>query len=312
MENVILSFKIVFPLFAMIALGYSIKCFGMWDDDLLKRVNKIVFKVFFPFHLFNSVYHTDLASTLNKRLMIFSVVCVLIQLIVVWTLVPFFVKNNARRGAIIQGMFRSNMVLFGIPVTAALFGQENVGAAALVIAVVVPIYNAMAVVVLEIYRGGRVSVRKIVVGIITNPMVVGTLAGLAALLLGVRLPGVIEGTISDIAKATTPLALMILGGSFKFAAMGANKKALTAVVLVRLLISPAVFLSAAIALGFRGVELAVLLSVFAVPTATSSFTMAQQMDSDSELAGQIVVFTTLLSVLTIFGWVLLLKQFGFM
>ncbi len=43
--------------------------------------------------------------------------------------------------------------------------------------------------------------------------------------------------------------------------------------------------------GYRGVELTTLMIIFAAPTAISSFTMAQQMDSDSELAGQIVVFT---------------------
>ena len=64
-------------------------------------------------------------------------------------------------------------------------------------------------------------------------------------------------------------------------------------------------------MGFRDIELASVLIMFSAPTAVSSFTMAEQMGADSELAGQLVVFTTAISIVTIFLWVLLIKQLGY-
>ena len=124
----------------------------------------------------------------------------------------------------------------------------------------------------------------------------------------IELPVSIEKTVSDISKIATPLAFILLGSSFKFSAFSAYIKQLLITVLGKLIIVPAIILYIAALLGFRDIELTCLLSVFASPTAVSSYTMAQQMDGDDLLAGQIVVFTSLLSIITVFLWIFILKQ----
>ena len=114
------------------------------------------------------------------------------------------------------------------------------------------------------------------------------------------------------ASAATPLALIVLGASFEFASVERyRRKTLLRLFLQELTIVPAISLSVAIMIGFRGIDLVSLIGIFASPCAVSSYTMARQMDSDYELSAGTVVFTTMLSCFTLFGWIYFLKELNF-
>ncbi|MEG0270466.1 MAG: AEC family transporter, partial [Clostridia bacterium] len=225
-------------------------------------------------------------------------------------LVPRFEKSNLRRGVMVQSIFRSNYILFGLPMAASLFGASETGTTAVLIAFVIPLFNLLSVIALEIFNVGKVNVKRILMGVVTNPLILGAMAAFVFLLTGLRLPRVVEQTVRDISKIATPLALIILGGSFTFSRLKPNLKHIVAAVSGRLILIPLCFVSLSVALGFRGVALGALLAMFASPTAVSSFTMAQQLHADDELAGQIVVVGSLCSVVTIFLWVSLLSSLG--
>lgn len=312
MQNLVLSFNIIFPLFLLMVLGYFLKAVGMLDKTTLKKMNSIIFKAFLPCLIFYNVYTSEISDMFDKRLIIFSVASVVISFLVLIAVIPLIEKDNKKRGVIIQGIFRSNFVIFGIPLSMALYGDGIVGSAAVLIAIVVPVFNFLAVLSLEIFRGGRPDMVKILKGIVTNPLILSSLIGLLAMAVGLKLPSTLEKAIGDVSKITTPLTLIVLGGSLDFGKIGGNAKQLAVSVIGRLVIVPCVFLPAAVYFGFRNAELAILLSLFASPTAVSSFTMAQQMGGDDELAGQIVVFNTTLCVITVFLWIFILKQIGVM
>ena len=311
MENMIISFNVVVPLFLNILLGYILKITKLWDEHTLKVMNKAVFKSFLPILLFYNVYNTDLKSGLNPKLMIFASSCVFIMFLLLCLLVPLFENENKRRGVIIQGIFRSNFVLFGLPVAISLFGEENIGIPSILIATIVPTYNFLAVITLEIFRGGKINIKKIIKGIITNPLIISSLAGILMIVLDIKLPYILDKTASDLSKVATPLALAILGGSFEFKSISAHAKQLIFTVFGKLILAPAIFLPIAVALGFRGIELGTLITMLAAPGAVSSFTMAEQMGADGDLAGQIVVFTSLFSIITMFFWIFINKQLGY-
>lgn len=311
MNNLILSFNVVVPLFVNIMFGYFIKKIGLVDSNTLKIMNNVTFKTFLPLLLFYNVYKTDLDGTINKKLMIFAPTVIFIVCIITTILILMIEKENKRRGVLIQAIFRSNFVLFGLPVIISLFGDESAGVTSMLIAVVVPIFNFLAVIVLEIFRGGRIDVKKIVKGIITNPLILSSMAGLILLFLNIKLPYFIEKSINDISKIATPLALIILGGSFEFNKVSGNIKQIFIGVMGKLIIVPIIFIPIAIKLGFRYIELATLMIMLTAPTAVSSFTMAEQMDGDGELAGQLVVFSSAASVFTIFIWIFIIKQLGY-
>lgn len=151
----------------------------------------------------------------------------------------------------------------------------------------------------------------IIKGILLNPILIGGFLGLVCSLTSVRLPLAMERVLIEIADIATPLALIILGASVTFTSVKANRKSLILAVAGKLLIVPAVGVTISILAGFRGLELILLMSMFASPAAVSSYTMAQQMDGDADLAGQIVVFTTAFSLFTLFFWITSLMGLGY-
>ena len=280
----------------------------MFDNNTLDTMNNITFKSFLPMLLFYNIYKTDLQGVFNLKLMIFSATCVIALYLILYLIVPLIEKDNKKRGALLQGLFRSNFVIFGLPITESLFGGEKVGVAALLIAVIVPLFNILSVIALETFRGGKPDFRKISIGIIKNPLIIASCLGILTLLLKIKIPTAIEKTISDVSKIATPLSLILLGASFKFDNIKKYLKQTTIAVVGKTILTPCIILPICIMFGYRGVELTTLMIIFAAPTAISSFTMAQQMDSDSDLAGQIVVFTSAFYVVTVFMLIFILKQ----
>lgn len=312
MQNLVLSFNVVTPLFLLLCVGFLLKRCHMIADSTEKQLNNMVFRCFLPLLLFYNVYTTDLSTSFQPQLILFALLCMLGACLLFGVLIVCTVKENCRRGVMIQGMFRSNFVLFGLPVTIALFGDEAAGIASIVIGFVVPFINILSVIVLEIFRGGKIRLRRILRGIVTNPLVLASAAGAVLLLCGVKLPYVIDKAVSDLTKVATPLAFVVLGASFHFSDTKKYLRLLITGVAGKLIIYPAIVLGIAIWMGFRDVQLAVLLSMSASPTAVSSYTMAQQMEGDDALAGQLVVYTTIFSILTVFLWIFLLKQGAFL
>ena len=311
MENLIISFNVVLPLFLCMALGYFLKWIKLYDDATLKTINKLVFKVFLPIYLFRSIYTTDLSAVFNPKLILFAVLGILAWFVILMLVVPRIEKEDAKRGVMVQAMFRSNFVLYGLPVAVSLCGEENIGATSLMIGIVVPIFNILAVITLETFRGGKPSVAKMAKGIATNPLIIASVIGIAFYFLNIKLPTAVEKTVTDLGRVATPLALVALGGEFKFHKVKGNLRQLIIAVCGKLVISPLAIVAAGIVLGFRDEMLVPILLMSGAPAAVSSYTMAQQMGGDGELAGEIVVFTTALSILTIFLWVFGLKQLGF-
>ena len=307
MENLIIAFNVVLPLMLCIMLGYFLARIGMIKEELRKGLNALSFKIFLPFYLFNSVYTTDVSTSFNAKLMIFCCVAMLAWFGLLMYLIPRMEKENPRRGVLIQAMFRSNFALFGLPMAESLCGAERMGPTSLLIGVCVPLVNILAVITLETFRGGKPSVKKMLIGIAKNPLIIASVLGVAFNLLNIPLPSAVHKTITDLGKVTTPLSLVALGASFTFASAAAFRKQLIVGVSGKLVVCPLIMVTLAVLLGLRAEMLVPVLIFFAAPTAVSSFPMAQQMDGDGELAASLVVFTSTLSILTIFIWIFVLK-----
>ncbi len=312
MENLVLSFNVVLPLVIMMTVGYVLKITGFLDKTTLKKMNSVIFKVLLPTSLFYNVYTSKIDNIIEPEFICFCVVSSLCVFFVAVLVVCLLEKNVMKRGALIQGIFRSNFLIYGLPVSVALFGDSAASLTSFAIAVIIPVYNLLAVVVLEFFRGSSPDFKKIIRNIITNPLIIGSVLGLVALHLNFKLPAAVESAVKDIGKTATPLALILLGGTLDFNTVKCNIKELIIGISGKLIFSPLIVLIIAVLIGYRNVELAVMLAAFASPTAVSSMTMAQEMDSDYELAGQLVMFSTVISIFTVFIFIFALKQLGFM
>lgn len=311
MSNFFVALYAVLPMFIMLAIGFTVRKMEVIEEAHLPVLNKIVFNVFFPFLMFNNIYAFDLSADFNASLLLYAVVAVAVIYGLSVGFALIFEKSNKSRGALIQAIYRSNFVLMGLPIVGNIFGSGRLGMTSMLVTVIIPMYNILAVITLEVFRGKTIKIAKILKGIATNPLIIGSLAGILAAVFGLKLPDIAESVISDMASAATPLALIVLGASFEFASIKRYKKNLIAVIFARLIIVPAISLSVAIMIGFRGIDLVSLIGIFASPCAVSSYTMARQMDSDYELSAGTVVFTTMLSCFTLFGWIYFLKELNF-
>lgn len=308
--NFVACLDAVLPIFGLILLGYAAKCMGLLDRGDVRKMNKVFFRFFLPVMLFYSLYSSDLSHAVQPGLIAYALGCTLLIFFAALALVQRLEPERSRRGVIVQALFRSNLVFIGLPVVESLMGAENLGPVVLLIATVVPLFNVLAVIVLEYYGGERTRPGRLVLDILKNPLIIGSAAGFLFLVAGWKLPLPLETLARQMNQACSPVMLFLLGAFLQPEGLKHDRRAVLWVSFGRLMIVPAVTLTPAVLLGWRGVALASLLPVFASSTAVNSFTMAQQMGGDAELAGNIVVGTSALCSLTLFFWCFLFRSLG--
>ena len=309
-DNLIIAFDAVAPMFLIIALGYGVRQKKMLDGDTIRKVNKVLFTVFFPCLVFWSLYGKSIDEAFDGKLILY-VVCIAL---VLWGItIPFVVsveKENRTRGAMIQAINRTNFLVVGLPVLNSIYGEGNVPFATSVVVVMLLLSNVMSVTVLEVFRGSRPAPSQILREIVHNPIIAATLLGIVTMIFHIRLPGAAERALSSLNGVGTPMALFVMGASLDLKKIGYRKRNLMICLVGKLVVVPGIVTVTAVPLGFRDAAFAALLVFFAPPPPTTSFTMADQMDSDSELARDCVVFGSALVVFAMFFWLLLWKTLG--
>lgn len=311
LSNFFVALGGVVPLFCLMAVGLFVRRVRLLTDEELFHVNGMVFRVFFFFMMFYNIYAAKPGTTVSPLLVALGAGGVLLTALIATGVVCIFEKDNTRRGVIVQAAYRGNYVLMGVPLVANIFGSDAVAIPTMMIAAVVPLYNVLSVFILETFRGGRFDLLNILRSVVMNPMILGGILGALCRAAELHIPAPILRPAAEIAAATTPVALIILGASFRGGSFHAHLPQLIGAIAARLVIVPGIMLAIAIALGMRDVELVTLIAIYATPCAVAGFAMAQQMHADAELAGNCVVYSSALSCVTIFGWVFLLKSLGY-
>lgn len=305
-----IAFHAIVPLFLIIAVGYTVKRLGWIGPEEVRRFNKVCFYTFMPVMLFYNIYTSDFSHAVRLPYALFVVGMALAMILLAFLITLAAEKTPERRGVMIQAAFRSNFVLLGLPIAAELLPEGNLGVTALMVAIVVPIYNMMSVVVLEYFRGGKPRAGEVLLAVVKNPLILGSVAGLLVQALHITLPEVLVSFAGKMNSAATPLILLLLGASFETREITRYKKELLVCVGLRLVVFPGAILTLAAARGLRDIEFVTVLAMTAAPTAVNSFNMAQQLGGDSQLAGSAVVVSTAASFFTLFVWITLFKQLG--
>lgn len=311
LQNFLTALEAVLPFLIYLGIGYLVVRAGMADVPFMNRLNRITFRVLFPFLMFYNIYRGSAEEMPSTLLILTAVISILLLVAALMLVVPRLVPGNPRRGVIIQGIFRSNYLLYGLPLTLSVFGDAYAGIAGIMVMIVVAEFNICAVVVLELFNGdGKVNWKDLPLKLVRNPLMQGCALGLVFFLAGIRLPKGLEAPVSALSGMVTPLALITLGGTLRFSAIRENARMLTVVLLTKLVLLPAAMLLLGCVVGLRRVELFLFLMVFAAPVATSSYPMAVNMGGDGELAGQLVFLSTVASLATVFCFIFGMGQAG--
>ena len=312
MENLIFSLNATVPIFLMMVLGMVFRKIGWMDVEFAEKMNKFVFLVPLPVLLFSDLATVDFEEVWNIRFVIFCFIVTFISIAIV-SGISFLWKDRTIQGEFIQSSYRSSAALLGIAFIQNIYG--NAGMAPLMIIGSVPLYNVMAVVVLSFFQPERKALdrevwKKTLKGIMTNPIIIGIVAGFVWSALKLPMPTILHKVVSNVGATATPMGLMSMGATFEMKKATSKMKPTLVAVFMKLVGFCAVFLPVAAVLGFRNEELIAILVMLGSATTVSCFVMARNMGHEGTLSSGVIMMTTLLSAFTLTMWLDVLRSFG--
>lgn len=313
MNNFIYSLNATMPVFLVMLLGWWLKKMKFITEDFVAVADKLVFKVALPVLVFQDIATADLSQDFNWKFVLFCFFGTCIFFGVTWLFAEIFIKDKSIIGSFVQGSFRGSAAILGIAFAQNIYGSS--GLVPMMIVASIPLFNIFSVIVLMRSANAgekdkKAVLKKMVKGIVTNPIIIGIVLGIPFALLHITFPPLVEKTIHSVASLSTPLALIAIGGGFSTGAALQKWKPTVIASMIKLLIIPGIFLPIAVTMGFRNEEMVALLILTGAPTTVSSYIMAKNMGNDSVLASGIVVMTTLLSSVTLTGIIFILKCNG--
>ena len=327
------SFNAIAPIIILILIGCLVRRLGILDDAALKKINKFNFRFPFCALMFTNMYAMDLSEGIPWKLGLILLAVLLVLTVLGWIVSGRLTEKRDRRGILIQAMFRSNYAIIGLPLAEFLGGSEAVAVTTIFQLPAVMYFNMAGVICLSLYSSSRepVHFRKTLAEIVKNPLIQGLAAGAAVLVIRRLIPAGPDGqpvfslqhtlpwlyqAISWLARIATPLALIVLGAQLKLSEAAGFRKELISAVIMRLAAAPLIgftliFLADAAGLVRVGPpETAMLIAALASPLSVSSVVMAAEMHADDRLAGQVVVWTSVLGMISLFLLIFILRSAG--
>lgn len=345
MDSFIYSINATVPVFLVMVLGGLIKKIGIIDEHFANVANRYVFKVALPVLLFRDLSKSDFKSQFEPKFVLYCSIVTILMFSLVWIFTEILMKDDTQKGAFIQGSCRSSAAILGMAFVQNMY--SDTGMAPLMIVAAVPLFNIFAVVVLtfkahpkevvvneidtyetvqnindnEEVVTDNITIKKTVshktdnikkasINIVKNPIIIGIVLGFISSMFNMKYPVIINKTIESIAQTATPIALICIGAGFEGRKAIKKIKPTLVATFIKLIGLAAVFIPIGVALGFRNQELVAALIMLASPTTVTSYVMAKSMDNDEVLSSSIIVLTTVLSSITLTGWIFILRTFG--
>ena len=312
MDTLTFSFNAVSPILLMILLGMLLRRLGLFSLATADAVNRLCFSIFIPLNIFNQLHDADLKSAADPGFVLFGAGMILATLLLLCLIVPCFIKDGIERGEYIQGVFRGNVSLISVSLLTNLYGAEGIRMMSILLPITLILYNSLSTVELAFFirNGEKLSLRRMLMSVVTNPFVIASVVGMLFALSPVTLPAFLSSTIKSVSSVGSPMALMAIGATIDLKSMvrGA-RRALSAAVL-RQIVIPIAVLFVAVILGFHGGQLGSILCIVCTPTATVGYVLAKNMGGNGKLAAQILVFSTILSFVSMFVSIAVLRGLG--
>ncbi len=311
LDSFVFSLNATLPVFLVIVVGMILRKLGLFPESYASMTDKYVFKAALPVLLFKDISEMDFRQDFDVKFVLFCALVTVVMFFGVWGLSALFIKDKSMVGAFTQGSARGSAAILGIALATNIYGSS--GLAPLMILSAVPLFNILSVIILTVsaeHGEKKIDAIKLLKNIITNPIIIGILAGIPFSLFDITLPTVVSKAVSSVSATATPMALLAIGASFSFAE--AKKKLLpsAAASFIKLFALPTVFLPVAIALGFRDSALVAIFVMLGSPTTVTCYIMSKNMNNDHVLSSNIVMIATLLSSVSVTFWVFLLKYFA--
>ncbi|MEG3641200.1 AEC family transporter [Magnetococcus sp. PR-3] len=300
------------PIFLLVLLGALLRAVGVITPRFVDDSSRVVFLVALPVLVFMAIARADLAALYQPALLGYFCLGTIITFIPLMWMATRFISEPERCSAFVHGAFRGNYGIVALALSVNVFGDQALPQGAMILAVLVPLYNVLGVLAMTVpFKGhDRLSWGQVLRSTVTNPLILAVVLALPVALLQLSLPPILDRTGTYFSHLTLPLALLGVGGSLTWRGLKQASGLSTVATLLKLVILPALLTLGALVAGFRGQDAGMLFLAFASPTAAASFIMTKAMGGDGELAGHIIALSTALSVVSIGTGLFLLRTYG--
>ncbi|MBV1786796.1 AEC family transporter [Marinobacterium sp. D7] len=312
LQTLLFTGNIVAPIFFILFLGFFLLRLRVINENFVNTASKLVFTLTLPALVFLAIARMDFHAMFNPDLLGYVIIATLITYALIWWLGSRWIGHPEDLAAFVQGAFRSNYGIIGLAVSYNLFGQSGLAQASLLLALIIPLYNVLAILclTLPLKRAGGVKPGRIALEVVRNPLILAVVLALPFSYFNIGLPALIARTGDYFADLTLPLALLAIGGSLNLKSLRDSSGTAFWATLIKLVLLPALLTPLAWLAGFRSEELVILMVLFASPTAAASFVMAKAMGANAELSANVILTTTLGSVVTLSCAIYLVKLLG--
>ncbi|TLM68901.1 MAG: AEC family transporter [Deltaproteobacteria bacterium] len=305
--------NIVLPVFIVIALGALLRRIALLDTGFLQQTNRLVYYVCLPALLFYEIGRADFLANFNGRLVVGSILAVTVTFLVSYAYTVVRRYPPAARGVFSQGAFRGNIAYVGLAIVFNALGQAGLTRAGILMGFIVPFLNLYAIIALtwphrdgSAGQGWGLLLRRVAF----NPLILASFAGIAWSFLALPMPLLLERSLRITTGMALPLALLAIGGGFSLERLRGDLFTAALAAGAKLVWMPLLAAAILIGMGVGGSDLEIGVLIAGTPAATANYIMAQQLKGDAELAGTIVMLSTLLSAFTYTAALLILRSHG--
>ncbi|WP_028469613.1 AEC family transporter [Neptunomonas japonica] len=309
LDTLAFTANIVAPIFFIVFMGVILKRTSVINEAFVSTGSKLVFMITLPTLVFMSIARTDFQAVFNPTQLSYVAAGTLVTFIAIWLLAKQWIHKPEDLGVFIQGAFRSNYGIIGLAVSFNLFGQTGLAQASLLLALVIPLYNVLSIIVLSLpmKSSNALSLSGVIIEILKNPLIIAVLLALPFSYFGFSLPEVVDRTGRYFANLTLPLALLTIGATLNLKSLKHTSFQAFWATATKLLILPIILTLGAWQAGFTDQDLVLMFVLFGCPTAAASFVMAKAMGGNAQLAANIILTTTIGSVFTLSSGIYLMK-----
>jgi len=300
----------------VVAVGIVLRRYRFLDEGFIDKANSLVYYILLPVLLFHEIGGTDFRQAFSGPLVVGGYAATLAIFLLAFLVARALGLGPSETGVFVQGSLRANLAYVGLPIVFNAVGPAGLRKAGIFLGLIVPLLNGLSIVALTAPHGaGRgdgigTTASRIARQIAVNPIILACLAGIAWSMLKLSLPGMVDRTFRILTPATLPLALLSLGGSFSFERARKGFAVASLAAFMKGVVVTGVGIALYRWMGVSGEDLRIGAIMLGCPAAVVTYVMAARLRGDTDLAGTIIIVSTVSSAVTITGWLFLIRLMG--
>lgn len=279
--------------FFLMGVGFAWGKVKRLDEQTTNRLSNLLVSIVLPSLTIDALQIERTEENVKILLMTCGIAIIVYLAMIAMSTLAFRNENASRRSILRCGIIYSNVGFMGLPLTEALFGREG-----LLSAVVVVVLNTLLVMTHGAAVMGAPTRPK---DLLRNPGVIGTAIGVVLFLTQFPLPTPVAQTVSLVSDLNTPLAMLVLGIQISQVdlRLTLTQTVLYAASAIRLFVFPFLISLVLMPLNLDSTITSTCIVLFSAPTGGVVSMLAELHQQGKSLAAELVVLSTLLSLLTL-------------